>query len=334
MSLRLAPALSGVEGVERANSSGAPALAAASARCIVFGYHEMGFACIEALLELGAPIAALFTHRDDPHEEIWWRSCAELAERRGIPVHAPDGVDESWASKIAAMKPAVVYSFSYRYLIPESILAIPPLGAYNLHPSMLPAYRGRAPINWMLVNGEREGGVTLHRMVARADAGDIVAQRAIAIAEDDTALTLYRKLVPIGAELVTEMHPRIVAGTAPRRTMDLSRGSYFGRRRPEDGRIDWNCPARQIYNLVRAVTHPYPGAFCFVAGKKLFVWEAQVAVASGKLGAPGAMIAERAGGAIEVAAGAGSAIVKRVQFEGDAEASPRETLGDGKFTFE
>jgi len=296
-----------------------------SARCVLFAYHEMGYACMEAILKMGAPITALFTHRDDPHEEIWWRSCAELATRHGIPVHVDDNV-EAVGDKIGTLKPAVIYSFSYRHLIPESALALAPQGAFNLHPSLLPAYRGRAPVNWVLVNGERETGVTLHHMVARADAGDIVGQRAVAIDDDDNALTLYRKLVPLGVELIEELHPKIVAGTAPRRKMDISKGSYFGRRKPEDGRIDWRWPARRIFNLVRAVTHPYPGAFCFVGGRKLLVWEAKIGADNGTRGQPGTIVREAADGALEVAAGEGSVIVKVAQFEGGVEGIAREAL--------
>ncbi len=295
-----------------------------SALCVLFAYHDMGYACMEALLKMGAPIAALFTHCDDSHEEIWWRSCAELAARQGVPVHT-DGI-EAAAAKVGAIKPAVIYSFSYRHLIPANVLEMAPLGAFNLHPSLLPAYRGRAPVNWMLVNGEREAGVTLHHMVARADAGDVVGQRAVAIDDSDTALTLYRKLVPLGVELIDELHPKIVAGTAPRRKMDISKGSYFGRRKPEDGRIDWRWPARRIFNLVRAVTHPYPGAFCFVNGRKLLVWEAKIGAENGAHGEPGRVVCETADGALEIAAGEGSVILRIAQFEGAAEGVAREAL--------
>ncbi len=296
-----------------------------SARCVLFAYHDMGYACMEALLKMGAPIAALFTHRDDAHEEIWWRSCADLAARHDVPVHFDEGV-KALGATMAALKPAVIYSFSYRHLIPESALKPAPLGAYNLHPSLLPAYRGRAPVNWVLVNGERETGVTLHYMVARADAGDIVGNRAAAIDDSDNALTLYRKLVPLGVDLVEEMHPKIVAGTAPRRKMDISKGSYFGRRKPEDGRIDWRWPARRIFNLVRAVTHPYPGAFCFVDGRKLFLWEVKIGAENGTLGEPGRIVRKTADGALEIAAGEGSVIVKIAQLEGGVEAIAREAL--------
>ena len=296
-----------------------------SARCVLFAYHEMGHACMEAMLKMGAPISALFTHRDDANEEIWWRSCADLAAEHGVPVYF-DESSESARSKIGALNPSIIYSFSYRHLIPETVLELAPLGAYNLHPSLLPSYRGRAPVNWVLVNGERETGITLHHMVARADAGDIVGQRAVAIDDSDNALTLYRKLVPLSVELITELHPQIVAGTAPRRKMDIARGSYFGRRRPEDGRIDWRWPARRIFNLVRAVTHPYPGAFCFVNGRKLLVWEAKIGAENGTTGAPGRVVRVADDGAIEVAAGEGSVIVELAQFEGGAEGVAREAL--------
>jgi methionyl-tRNA formyltransferase len=325
--------------MESAVSSAAPAAAVKSARCVLFAYHEMGYACMEALLQIGAPIAALVTHRDDPHEEIWWRSCAELAARHGIPIHHVDGADAELAPIVGEAKPAVIYSFYYRYLIPESVLAMARLGAFNMHGSLLPAYRGRAPVNWMLVNGEREAGVTLHQMVARADAGDIVGQRAIAIDDSDNALTLYRKLVPLGVELINEMHPPIVAGKPPRRKMDISKGSYFGRRKPEDGRIDWRLPSRRIFNLVRAVTHPYPGAFCFAGGQKLLVWDARIGAEAGRRGAPGEIVGEAADGALEIAAGEGSVIVRRVQFEGGAEGRANEVLsgagrGDGAILLE
>ena len=297
-----------------------------AAPCVLFAYHEMGYACMEALLQIGAPVAALFTHRDDPHEEIWWRSCAQLAQSHSIPVHTPNGVNDTWVDRIAAMDPAVIYSFYYRYLIPDSVLALARIGAFNMHGSLLPAYRGRAPVNWMLVNGECEAGVTLHHMAARADAGDIVAQRAVPITDDDNALTLYHKLVPLGVDLITAMHPRIVDGTAPRRKQDISKGSYFGRRKPEDGRIDWRWPARRIFNLVRAVTHPYPGAFCFAGGQKLLVWKTAIAAERGNRGAPGQMVGESADGAVEIAAGEGSVIVKIAQFEGGPEGAAREVL--------
>ena len=299
------------------------------ARCLLFAYHEMGYACMEALLSMGVPVAALFTHTDAPGEEIWWRSCTELARRNGIPAHTPERLGDSQMAQVQALRPDVIYSFYYRHLLPAPVLEVARLGSFNLHGSLLPAYRGRAPVNWMLANGESEGGVTLHYMVERADAGDIVGQRAATIDSADTALTLYRKLVTLGVELLRECHPLIASGRAPRLAQDLAAGSYFGRRRPEDGRIDWNWPARRIYNLVRAVTHPYPGAFCLAGGRKLFIWQARMAPASSEGAAPGTILRARHDGAVEVASGAGSLLLVAVQFEGESQGLAREVLGAG-----
>ena len=298
------------------------------ARCVLFAYHEAGYACIDELLELGAPIAGLFTHQDGPGEEIWWRSCAELAAAHAIPVYTPEKIGAAELALLRALEPAVIYSVYYRSLLPNEVLQSAALGAYNLHGSLLPKYRGRAPVNWMIVNGETEGGVTLHHMVERADAGDIVAQRAVAIDDSDTALTLYRKIVPAGAALIHECHPQIVAGTAPRRPQDLTAGSYFGRRHPADGRIDWRWPARRIFNLVRAVTRPYPGAFGCVNGKKLTIWQARIAFETDQRGAAGAVIGPGLDGAIEIAAGIGSLYVLSVQWENEAERRAADALSN------
>jgi methionyl-tRNA formyltransferase len=303
---------------------------ATKARCVVFAYHEIGYVCMSELLALDTPIVALFTHRDDPAEEIWWRSCDELARRHGIPVFVAEDFGADWIAKVRQLRPSILYSFFYRKLLPEELLRIAPLGSFNLHTSLLPKYRGRSPINWMIIHGEKQAGVTLHHMIARADAGDIVAQRAVDISEGDTALTLYRKLLPLAASIMREYHPLIAAGRAPRRAQDLRQGSYFGRRRPEDGRIDWNWPARRIYNLIRGVTHPYPGAFCFVEGRKLMVWEARVAHDSGTFGQCGCII-DNGSDSVEVAAGEGTLVILRAQIEGHTEADPVTVLSKAGF---
>jgi UDP-4-amino-4-deoxy-L-arabinose formyltransferase/UDP-glucuronic acid dehydrogenase (UDP-4-keto-hexauronic acid decarboxylating) len=198
----------------------------------------------------------------------------EWGRKRGVPVECPADIRAGkWTERIAALAPEMIFSFYYRFMIPDEILAIPPGGAYNLHGSLLPAYRGRAPVNWVLVKGEKETGVTLHHMVRCADAGDIVGQRAVPIAFEDTALTLFRKLCGAAEGLLDGLLPLMKCGQAPRIAQDLSRGSYFGGRRPEDGRICWSWPSARIYNLIRAVTDPYPGAFCGMPdGSRLLVW--------------------------------------------------------------
>jgi UDP-4-amino-4-deoxy-L-arabinose formyltransferase/UDP-glucuronic acid dehydrogenase (UDP-4-keto-hexauronic acid decarboxylating) len=289
-------------------------------RSLVFGYHTMGCVGFDALLRHGFEVAAVFTHRDDPHEEVWWASLAGRAAARSIPVHLPEKGDlktDAFADLVAGYRPDFIFSFYFRWMITTRVLALAPRGAFNLHGSLLPRYRGRAPVNWVLVNGERETGVSLHTMVAKADAGDLVDQERVPIADDDTALALYRKLEPAAQRLLDRALPLLREGRAHLRPMDLTEGSYFGGRSPEDGRFEWGWPAERIYNLVRAVTHPYPGAFTDVGGTRLLVWWA-VPVAAPGAGAPGTVLAADGGG-ITVAAGDGALRLVTVQLEGEPE---------------
>lgn len=182
-------------------------------KTVVFAYHDMGCLGIEALLAAGYEISAIFTHTDNPAEKAFYGSVARLAAERGIPVYAPDNVNHPlWVERIAQLSPEVIFSFYYRHLICDEILQLAPAGAFNLHGSLLPKYRGRAPLNWVLVNGETETGVTLHRMVKRADAGAIVAQLRVAIAPDDIAITLHHKLCHAARQLLEQTLPAIKHG--------------------------------------------------------------------------------------------------------------------------
>jgi len=243
-------------------------------KTVVFAYHNIGLAGLEALERNGFEIQAVFTHRDDPGEDCWFGSVRDWAASSGIPVFRPQKINAArWVRKIRGLEPDVIFSFHYRFMLCGDILKIPPQGAYNLHTSLLPAYRGRSPVNWVLVHGEKTTGVTLHHMVDKPDAGDIVGQKEVEIAQEDTALSLYRKLTAKTSLLLDELLPLILSGTAPRIRQDVKAGSYFGGRRPEDGKIDWAWPAQRVYNLIRAVTEPYPGAITFLPGsEKMFIW--------------------------------------------------------------
>src|SRR5262245_17730529 len=224
---------------------------------------------------MGQTIPLVLTHEDDPGESIWFGSVRDAARSHGIPVITPsDANAPGIVSEARRAAPDAILSCYYRRILSPEILGIPARGAYNMHGSLLPRYRGRAPVNWVLVNGEPVTGVTLHHMSDKPDRGDIVGQKIVPIADEDTALTLHRKCAAAAGALLREVWPSIEAGTAPRTPQDPTQATYFGRRTPEDGRIDWSRPARACWSLVRAVTHPYPGAFTFVEGRKLFVWKA------------------------------------------------------------
>lgn len=231
-------------------------------RAVVFAYHNVGVRCLSVLLAHGVDVPLLLTHRDSPQETIWFDSVAALAALHDIPVITPDDAnDPAVVERIAALRPDFLFSFYYRQMLRPELLACATRGAFNLHGSLLPRYRGRVPVNWAVIRGERETGATLHEMAAKPDAGGIVDRAAVPILPDDNAAEVFNK-VTVAAEIVLDRAlPALIAGSAQLKPQDLAQGSYFGGRKPEDGRIDWNRPAAEIHNLVRGVAPPYPGAF-------------------------------------------------------------------------
>lgn len=246
-------------------------------KAIVFAYHDIGCAGLKALTEAGYDVQAVFTHTDDPGENNFFSSVARLGAELDLPVYAPEDVNHPlWVDRIRELQPDVIFSFYYRHMLSDEILSLAPLGGFNLHGSLLPRYRGRAPVNWALVNGETETGATLHKMVKRPDAGDIVGQQKVAIADNDTALTLHKKVLEAAQAVLKEQLPKLKNGTATFTKQDESQASYFGRRTAADGEILWHKSAKEIKNLVRAVTEPYPGAFSYLGQRKLIVWRSRV----------------------------------------------------------
>ena len=231
------------------------------AKAVVFGYHDVGVRCLGALLDAGVDVPLVVTHRDDAHERIWFASVAELARKRGLDIMLDPDID-ALLPRLRSLAPEFIFSFYYRRMLPPEVLAIAKRGAYNIHGSLLPKYRGRAPINWAVLMGETETGATLHEMVAKPDAGRIVDQEAVPIGPDDTAAEVFARVTQAAEAVMRRSIGPLLAGTAKPKPNDIARGSYYGGRRPEDGRIDWTKSAREIHNLVRAVAPPYPGAFC------------------------------------------------------------------------
>lgn len=235
---------------------------------VVFAYHHVGVRCLSVLLAHEVDVKLVVTHEDSPTENIWFGSVAKLARIHRIPVMTPDDPNTAeLLSRLRDAQPDFIFSFYYRHMLKSSILHSATHGAYNMHGSLLPKYRGRVPVNWAIIHGERETGATLHRMTPKPDAGEIVAQAAVPILPDDTAKDVFDK-VAVAAEIALDrILPALLAGNAPHVAQDLTRGNYFGGRRAEDGCIDWKNSAQQIHNLVRAVAPPYPGAFFSLKGK-------------------------------------------------------------------
>ncbi len=246
-------------------------------RAVVFAYHDVGVRCLQVLLARGVEVALVVTHDDNPNETIWFASVAALCAEHGIACIAPpDVAAPEVLAQVRAAQPDFLFSFYYRHMLPVALLETAPRGAFNMHGSLLPKYRGRVPVNWAVLHGETETGATLHLMVAKPDAGHIVAQTAVPILPDDTAPEVFAKVVVAAEQTLWRALPDMLAGRTPVMPNILAQGSYFGGRRPEDGRIDWQQPAAAVYNLVRAVAPPYPGAWTDLGSDRLIVAAARL----------------------------------------------------------
>ncbi|HJU22079.1 MAG TPA: formyltransferase [Casimicrobiaceae bacterium] len=243
------------------DSARAPIGATPRSRAVVFAYHNVGARCLRVLRAHDVDVRLVVTHPDDPSEARWFARVADVAADLAIPCVVADDIDATEiVERVAGIAPDFIFSFYYRRMLAPNLLVLARRGALNMHGSLLPHYRGRAPVNWAVLHGERRTGATLHYMTDKPDAGDIVAQQAVPILPDDTAGEVFDK-VTLAAEICLDAAlPALIAGTAPRIANDIARGSYFGARTPEDGRIDWRKSAVDIHNLVRAVAPPYPGA--------------------------------------------------------------------------
>ncbi|MBU3670412.1 MAG: formyltransferase [Polynucleobacter sp.] len=241
-------------------------------RAVVFAYHDVGVHCIQALLNAGIQIDLVVTHQDDPNENVWFGSVAQLCQEKHLPFITPNANElVAITPKITALAPDYIFSFYYRHMIPAPILACARIAALNMHGSLLPKYRGRAPVNWAILHGETQTGATLHVMEVKPDAGDIVSQAQVTIGPDETATDVFEKVTQAAVAVINEVLPHLIKGNVPRKPNDLSKGSYFGGRKPADGQIHWDQTAKQVHDLVRAVAPPYPGAFTDHQGKRMIV---------------------------------------------------------------
>jgi methionyl-tRNA formyltransferase len=298
-------------------------------RIAVFAYSDTGHACLKLLLERGERVVFVATHRDAPDETLWYPSVAELSRAHGIePVILENPLDPQAIARIRVLAPDLLFSFYYRRILPEEMITAPRLGAYNMHGSLLPKYRGRAPVNWAVLKGETRTGATLHVMMPRADAGGIVDQEAVPIGPDDTALEVQKRVTEAAVAILARRIEELKAGTAKATPQDESAATRFGKRRPEDGRIDWIRPAKEVHDLVRAVTHPFPGAFTDVFGGKAYVWRTALPGLAAHDTFPGQVRAE--GGRLFVACGDDRYVeLLRLQAEGGQEVDAAGFMAEG-----
>ena len=251
---------------------------------VVFAYHNVGVRCLRVLLDQGVRIPLVLTHEDSPTETIWYDSVAAVCVEHGIQTLTVDDPNHpDVLARIRALSPDFFFSFYYRKMLGPELLAIPKRGALNMHGSLLPKYRGRVPINWAVLHGERETGASLHYMEVKPDAGNLVAQTSVPILGDDSAHDVFQKVVVAAEITLVRALPQLIAGTAPSVQLDLKAGSYFSGRKAEDGRINWTKSARDVYNLIRAVAPPYPGATAQFAGSEIVIARARMAALASPL---------------------------------------------------
>lgn len=243
-------------------------------RILVFAYSDVGHECLRYLLDSGEHVVGCYTYADPSPPAAWPPSVLRLCQEHGVPAFPDaDWKDPGELRKVAALRPDLIFSFYYREILPREILHLPRLGAFNMHGALLPKYRGRAPVNWAVLEGATQTGATLHHMTGNADAGDIVDAEAVPIGPDETAIEVQKKVVAAAVKVLARQFPALKAGTAPRRPQDPTQAFSRGRRTPEDGKIDWSQSAKRVHDLVRAVTHPYPGAFTDTFAEKTWIWK-------------------------------------------------------------
>ena len=308
-------------------------------RVVYLGNQDIGVRCLQELVGGGHEVAAVFVPPPGywerlsgaRREPVWYASVEEAARHAGLPVYGPQDIKApEMAALIRSLRPDVLLSVSWDQMVPREILAIPPAGGFNMHFGLLPENRGHAPINWAIIRGYTRTGVTMHAMTDQPDAGDIVGQRAVEIRFEDTARDVYARLLDVAPALFRE----VVAAIAERRLVRTPQASelatYGPRRRPADGLIDWSRPAYDLYNFIRALTHPYPGAFTFLQERQLFIWTARLYEHAHKAGEPGQLVSALGHDGVRVAAGVGSVLLCRVQLEGEDETDATSLLARGR----
>ncbi|MFD7231973.1 methionyl-tRNA formyltransferase [Streptomyces sp. NPDC059881] len=274
-------------------------------RVVMFGYQTWGHRTLQALLDSEHEVVSVVTHpkSDHAYEKIWDDSVADLAEKHGVPVllrNRPG--DDELLRVLGDVAPDIIVANNWRTWLPPEIFDLPPHGTLNVHDSLLPAYAGFSPLIWALINGEKEVGVTAHRMDADLDMGDIVLQRSVPVGPRDTATDLFHRTVDLIGPIVVDALERIESGTAVWTPQDRSRASFFHKRSIEDSRIDWSWPAEDLERFVRAQSDPYPNAFTHHRGERIRIVSA--AVSQGRYGGTPGRIFIREGDGVVIVAGA------------------------------
>lgn len=274
-------------------------------RAVFMGNHDVGITVMNTLAEQGV-LVGIVAHPPDPEDGVRYLSVFDRAAELDVPRLRATGRDPQLQEFVASIAPDVLIVADYRYILPPSVVALAPSGAVNFHPSLLPAYRGRAPINWAILNGETKLGLTAHLIDEGMDTGDVIAQRCFTLDVQEDVGDALRKLYPLYRDMTREIVAALTKGELPRSPQDHTRSTVFPRRRAEDGRIDFSTPANTIVNLVRAVARPYPGAFTWSDLTRITFWKARLAIPTVKSDARPGTVTQTFADGFRVACGQGT----------------------------
>jgi len=287
-------------------------------RVVFLGNHTVGVKVLEAI-RAEDEVVGVVAHPPDPEDGVRYLSVYEHALKQGWNVIRSTPKDPILKDFITDASPDLLWITDYRYIIPSSLASLAPFGAVNLHPSLLPKYRGQAPINWAILNGERILGLTAHFVDEGVDSGDIIEQISFELREHQDVGDALQILYPLYNQVTHRVLGYFRIGQVPRKPQDHSQATVFTRRRPEHGRIEWSQSVRSICNLVRAVAHPYPGAFTSLSGCKLIVWKALPSTVNiSAQGRPG-MVLDVGSEGVHVQCGDGVLLMTLTEFATDSD---------------
>ncbi|OHB24704.1 MAG: hypothetical protein A2X84_14305 [Desulfuromonadaceae bacterium GWC2_58_13] len=288
-------------------------------RIVYVGARIVGHRTLAALLEAGANVVGVLT-LDESKADITtaFASFDDLVERYGLEARKFTSLNTPELTEwVVSLRPHLGIVIGVSQLIGRDLLQVPPRGFIGMHPTLLPEGRGRAPIPWALIKGLEKTGASLFYCDPGADTGDLLAQQEVPVYYEDVSATLGERTDDTVIRLLLDSLPALAEGTAPRIPQDESRASVWPRRRPEDGEMDWQKGHRQLYDWVRALTHPYPGAFTWFNNRRLWIWATRESFDQ-RRGDPGEVLAVLPQG-VMVATGEGCVLLTRVQWDGEDE---------------
>lgn len=290
-----------------------------------------GLKCLEAILKEKGTVVAIFTLKEKYSKKISdSASFDKIAKKYSIPLYKINNINEPEnISLIKKLKPDIILAIGWSQLLSENLLKIPEKGCVGMHPALLPKNRGRAAIPWQIINGEKTSGVSLFYLDKGVDSGDIIAQKEFELKPDETAQTFYNKMIAADIELIRENLKSLKKGTAPRKKQDENKATYLEKRTGE-GMIEWGKKTREIYDLIRAITHPYVGAYTYYKGKKMIIWKASPSKYNNYIGSAGRIVHTINNKGMVVRTGDSTLLIERVQLENEKETNSDKILKKGE----